>query len=156
VNADLRQRFDDLLRDVIDELPANARRALEEISIVVDDRPDAGLTKDLVRDGLAEESDDEADDVMGLHTGRALTERSVGDTGSLPTIIHLFREPIVRHALEYRGGTEPLPAGAPEPRWGGQPTDDQEVYEEIRITLLHEIGHHFGLDEDDLDELGYA
>jgi predicted Zn-dependent protease with MMP-like domain len=29
------------------------------------------------------------------------------------------------------------------------------VYEEIRITLLHEIGHHFGLDEEDLEELGY-
>ena len=32
----------------------------------------------------------------------------------------------------------------------------QELREEIRITVLHEIGHHFGIDEDRLDELGYA
>jgi predicted Zn-dependent protease with MMP-like domain len=31
-----------------------------------------------------------------------------------------------------------------------------ELREEIRITVLHEIGHHFGMDEDRLDELGYA
>ncbi|MBY0307630.1 MAG: metallopeptidase family protein, partial [Phycisphaerales bacterium] len=72
------------------------------------------------------------------------------------TVIHLFREPIVEHALEFRGGTDPLPLNAPRPRWGDTPHDDGDVYEEIRITLLHEIGHHFGLDEDDLDRLGYA
>jgi predicted Zn-dependent protease with MMP-like domain len=33
---------------------------------------------------------------------------------------------------------------------------EDRVREEIRITVLHEIGHHFGLDEDDLDRLGYA
>lgn len=155
----LRQRFDDLLRDVIDELPDNARRALEEISIVVDDVPDKKLASELARDGLTDaDPDDERDpeEIMGLHTGQALTERGVGDTGSLPTVIQLFRQPIVQHALEFRGGVDPLPENAPKPRWGDQPTDDEEVYEEIRITLLHEIGHHFGLDEDDLDELGYA
>ena len=152
----LRQRFDDLLRDVIDELPANARAALEEISIVVDDVPDKKLAADLAKDGLTDEDEEDGGDIMGLHTGQALTERGVADSGSLPTIIHLFREPIVEHALEYRGGVEPLPEGAPKPKWGDQSTDDEEVYEEIRITLLHEIGHHFGLDEDDLDELGYA
>jgi len=156
VSPELRQRFDDLLRDVIDELPPSAKRALEEISIVVDDVPDKKLAADLARDGLTDADPDDPADVMGLHTGQALTERTLGDTGSLPTVIHLFREPIVEHALEFRGGVDPLPDGAPAPKWGDQPTDDEEVYEEIRITLLHEIGHHFGLDEDDLDELGYA
>jgi predicted Zn-dependent protease with MMP-like domain len=32
----------------------------------------------------------------------------------------------------------------------------ERIREEIRITILHELGHHFGLDEDDLDRLGYA
>ncbi|MDP1660610.1 MAG: metallopeptidase family protein [Phycisphaerales bacterium] len=159
MNANQRQRFDDLLRDVIDELPPHARRALEEISIVVDDLPDKKLSSELSRDALidADPGDPQgAADIMGLHTGRALTERSAEDSGSLPTIIHLFREPIVEHALEFRGGVDPLPEDAPESRWGDNPTDDEEVYEEIRITLLHELGHHFGLDEDDLDQLGYA
>lgn len=156
MNAQHRQRFDDLLRDVIDELPPHARRALEEISIVVDDLPDKTLSSELSREGLTETDHDDPADIMGLHTGRALTERSAEDSGSLPTIIHLFREPIVQHALEFRGGVDPLPDDAPEPKWGDNPTDDEEVYEEIRITLLHELGHHFGLDEDDLDRLGYA
>lgn len=158
MTPELRQRFDDLLRDVMDELPEHTRRALEEVSIVVDDVPEERLAGELVRDGLTEPDADPDDslDVMGLHTGQPITERGVGDTGSLPTVIHLFREPIVEHALEFRGGVDPLPEGAPRPKWGDTPTDDEEVYEEIRITLLHEIGHHYGLDEDDLDRLGYA
>jgi predicted Zn-dependent protease with MMP-like domain len=66
-----------------------------------------------------------------------LTEKSV-EHGDLPTVIHLFRRGIVSLA----GGWE-------------QPNADDEVYEEVRVTLLHEIGHHFGLEEEDLEELGY-
>jgi predicted Zn-dependent protease with MMP-like domain len=159
VTPALRQRFDDLLHDVIDELPEQARQAMEEMSIIVDDAPGKKLADELARDIGLDRDDDDAGDVMGLHTGQALTERGTGDSGSLPTVIHLFREPIVEHALEFRGSADPLPEGTPKPTWkdwGKLPTDDEEVYEEIRITLLHEIGHHFGLDEDDLDRLGYA
>ena len=34
--------------------------------------------------------------------------------------------------------------------------DPKELVQEIRTTVLHELGHHFGMDEDDLDELGYG
>ncbi len=75
----------------------------------------------------------ESDDVLcGLHSGTPLTERSIEQPDELPETIHLFREGILAHAGEW-----------------------QHVHHEIRITLLHEIGHHFGLDEDDLAELGY-
>ena len=70
--------------------------------------------------------------LCGLHTGTPLTERSVEHSPELPETIHLFREGI----LELAG-------------------DWSLLQREIRITLLHEIGHHFGLDEDDLAELGY-
>jgi predicted Zn-dependent protease with MMP-like domain len=84
--------------------------------------------------------------LCGLHSGIPLTERSV-EHGGLPEVITLFREGI----LEEAGGWE---------EW----TDDdgtelggrERILREIRITLLHEIGHHFGLDEDDLERLGYA
>ncbi|MFT3685346.1 MAG: metallopeptidase family protein [Phycisphaerales bacterium] len=155
----LRQRFDDLLHDVIDELPEHTRAAMEELSIIVDDAPEKKLADELARDLDLTPEGEESGDVMGLHTGQPITERGTGDTGSLPTVIHLFRESIVEHALEFRGSVDPLPEGTPKPTWrdwGNLPTDDEEVYEEIRITLLHEIGHHFGLDEDDLDRLGYA
>jgi predicted Zn-dependent protease with MMP-like domain len=70
--------------------------------------------------------------LCGLHTGTPLTERSVEHSPELPETIHLFREGI----LELAG-------------------DWVLLQREIRITLLHEIGHHFGLNENDLAELGY-
>jgi predicted Zn-dependent protease with MMP-like domain len=80
-----------------------------------------------------------ADELCGLHSGVMLTERSVEQSGDLPTQIHIFRDGIAAQA----GG---WPAGAPE----------ENLRTEIRTTVLHEIGHHFGLEEDDLDDLGYA
>lgn len=131
-----RDRFDQLLKDVLAELPHALAETLEHIPVIIEDRPDPRLI-----DELDYESQDpvESDDLLGLHTGHALTEKGIEDSGQLPTVIHLFREPIVDHC-------------------GGWDAEDAEnaIYEEIRITLLHEIGHHFGLDEDDLDRLGYS
>jgi predicted Zn-dependent protease with MMP-like domain len=142
-----RERFDALLEDAIGSLPPRARALIDEVPLVVMDRPTPEMVEQLRADGLlADEGDGPSDgsDLCGLHTGTSLTERSVQDSGILPDQIHIFREGIVALALEESGL-----------RWN-DPGADEEVYEEIRITLLHEIGHHFGLDEDDLDELGYA
>ncbi|TVQ59361.1 MAG: metallopeptidase family protein [Phycisphaerales bacterium] len=125
-----RQRFDALLEDVLDVLPAHLLRLLEEIPLIVEDRPSKSILKEL---GM-----DESETLCGLHTGTAITERSVDQPAGLPDEIRIFREGIVETA----GGWD-------------QDLADQEVYEEIRITVLHEIGHHFGLDEDDLADLGY-
>jgi len=71
-------------------------------------------------------------DLFGLYEGVPLPER--GDwAGALPDRIRIFRKPLV----------ESFP-------------DDRELEEEIRITVLHELAHYFGLDEDRLDELGYS
>ena len=80
-----------------------------------------------VEDELAEDPD-----VFGLYEGVPLPER--GDwAGTLPDRIRIFRLPLV----------ESFP-------------DPAELEEEIRITVLHELAHYFGLDEDRLDELGYS
>lgn len=71
--------------------------------------------------------------LLGLYQGRPRTERSVEDSGRMPDVIYIFQEPIERVS-----GSE------------------QELVEQVRKTVLHEIGHHFGLDEEDLDELGYG
>ncbi len=136
----LRQRFDALLQDAIHALPAAYARLLEEIPIVAEDRPSPELVAELKRDGLIP-PDAPADDpeLCGLHSGIAITERSIEASGELPPTIHVFREGIVSLA----GG------------WDQDHADD-EIYEEVRITLLHEMGHHFGLDENDLDALGYS
>ncbi len=136
----LRERFDQLLEDALASLPDRFREVIEEIPVIVVDRPDPKLVRELKREGVipADAPDDE-EELMGLHSGVAITERSVEGPVSLPAQIHIFREGIVAHA----GGWE-------------QEHADEEIYEEARVTLLHELGHHFGLDEDDLDDLGYG
>lgn len=71
--------------------------------------------------------------LMGLYEGIDLTRRSVEHSGTLPGVIYIFQEDI-----ELVSDTE------------------AQLVDEVRITVLHEIGHHFGLDEDDLDRLGYG
>lgn len=134
-----RERFDRLLDEVMASLPPRLHALLEEAPLLVDDRPSRTLLREL---GL--EPDD--DTLCGLHQGTPLTHRSVTQGFDLPETMHLFREGIVDEA----GGWEP---------WidedGTELGGEEAVRREIRITVLHEIGHHFGLDEDDLAELGY-
>jgi predicted Zn-dependent protease with MMP-like domain len=139
MNRAERERFDDLLEQVLASLPRRLHDLLEEAPLIVDDRPSAQLLKEL---GMNEE-----DDLLcGLHTGTALTQRSVEHSHDMPEMIHIFREGIV----DFAGGWEP---------WvdddGTELGGEEAVRREIRITILHEIGHHFGLDEEDLAELGY-
>ena len=79
-----------------------------------------------------EEEHPEDPDLFGLYEGVPLPER--GDwAGSLPDRIRIFRRPLV----------ESFP-------------DPAELDEEIRVTVLHELAHYFGIDEDRLDDLGYS
>lgn len=122
-----RRLFDTLLEQALDDLPPHLLELLDEVPLIVEDWPSGELLREM-------EVDPEEDDLLGLHWGTPLTERSVEAPPDMPDHVYLFRGPI----LEYAGD------------------DDRELDEQIRITLLHEIGHHFGLDEDDLDRLGYA
>jgi predicted Zn-dependent protease with MMP-like domain len=70
-------------------------------------------------------------DTLGLYSGIPLTERGEFYTG-LPDHILIFRYPILAISHTH-----------------------EEVIEEIRITVVHEIAHHFGIDDDRLHELGY-
>jgi predicted Zn-dependent protease with MMP-like domain len=72
-------------------------------------------------------------DLFGLYEGVPLTERTSWDGGAMPDRITIYRRP--------------LEEDFPEP---------DDLREEIRITVLHELAHYFGIDEDRLDELGYA
>jgi predicted Zn-dependent protease with MMP-like domain len=83
---------------------------------------------------VVEEENTEDPDLFGLYLGIPLTERDTGYSGALPDKIAIYRQPLVEE-------------------FG----DDPEVLEdEIRITVLHEIAHHFGIDEDRLTELGWS
>ncbi|MBI1337532.1 MAG: hypothetical protein GC164_11280 [Phycisphaera sp.] len=128
-----RQKFDAVLDAVIDTLPAHITALFEEVPLIVEDEPSDALLDDM-------DIDRRTTDLCGLHWGIALTHRSVEQSGNLPDRMMLFRGPIVRLAgRNSRGGV-----------------DDKALRRQVRITLLHEVGHHFGLDEDDLTALGYG
>ena len=131
-----RERFDEVLEGVIGSLPTPIRERFEEIPIIVLDEPTDEILRSL---GLVpEDADDRAemlDEICGMHTGVPLTERSIEDPPDLPGI-HIFR----RGVLELAGWFD----------------DPEELERQVRITVLHELGHHFGLDEDDLETLGYG
>ena len=134
-----RERFDRLLDRVMQALPVRLHELLEEAPLIVDDCPAAELLEEM---GL----DPDLDDLCGLYSGIPLTERRHDASGELPETIHVFRRGIIDEA----GGWEP---GMDDDgrAFGG----DDEVMRQIRVTVLHEIGHHFGLSEHQLSALGY-
>jgi predicted Zn-dependent protease with MMP-like domain len=77
-------------------------------------------------------SNDPGETLYGLYEGVPLTERGAGYYGTLPDKITIFRGPLERDF----------------PR--------EELEEQIRITVVHEIAHHFGFGEDRLEELGWG
>ena len=89
---------------------------------------DRPTAKQLKQSGLEED-----DLLLGLYVGHPMTQRSVEYSGVLPDAIYIFQEDV-----ELATDSE------------------KELIEQVRITVLHELGHHFGMGEDDLDELGYG
>ncbi len=143
-----RQRFDRLMEEALQNLAPRLRALLDEVPLIVDDRPEDALAKQLYAEMDHEEGEtleEFTQSLCGLHTGVPLTERSVDQSGVLPTEIRLFREGIINTAGGWEAGTDET----------NEDVDDA-IYDEIVITLLHEIGHHFGLEENDLEELGYG
>jgi predicted Zn-dependent protease with MMP-like domain len=80
---------------------------------------------------VVEEQNPADPDLFGLYEGVPLPERG-DDSGGLPDKITIYRVPLEEEF-----------------------DDPDELEREIRITVLHELGHYFGLDEDRLTELGY-
>ncbi len=72
-------------------------------------------------------------DLLGLYEGVPLTERDSWYSGNLPDRIFVFRHPTLRICDSY-----------------------DDVVEEVAITVVHEIAHHFGIDDDRLHELGWS
>lgn len=120
-----KQAFADLVEAVLAQLPSQFAAALDEVAVEVLDAPTPRQRKQLML---------RPDDVLlGLHSGRALIDRGVEDSGQLPDVIYIFQRPIEQMCQS-----------------------EAQVAQEIRLTVLHELGHHFGLDEDELDRLGYG
>ena len=109
--------------EALESIPENFRAALQNIAIVVEQEP---TPAQLLEVGL----DSPDDTLLGLYEGTPLTERSWGHGNVLPDKITLFQRPI-----EDDGDTE------------------DDVVVAIGETLIHEIGHYFGLSEEEIEDI---
>ena len=120
-----RERFRELVAEALDEIPEPFREHLESVEVVVEDDPSDEVLRDM---GL----DPQRDTIYGLYEGTPLSERSVDDSLRLPDRITIYRRPLVH---EFR-----TPVA---------------IRREIRKTVVHELGHVFGLEDDDIEAEGY-
>ena len=129
------EHFEDLVDEALEELPEEFAARLDNIEIVVKAQPSRKLLRKM---GMG---DDET--LLGLYEGVAQTERNTSYGGVAPDHILIFREPILDEA------DATCPPEASDERF------DQVVREVIRTTVLHEVGHYFGLTDEDLRRLNY-
>jgi predicted Zn-dependent protease with MMP-like domain len=107
-------------------LPDHFRALTGELSIVVEDFPDDEIFEDM---GL-----ETPFDLLGLFEGRGLSERFTIETGELPNRIMLYRRPIIDYWAE----------------------NDETLGDIITHVLIHEIGHHFSMSDDDIERIEAA
>jgi predicted Zn-dependent protease with MMP-like domain len=110
-----RQRFEELVSDALDLIPAEFAKAMNNVVVLV------------------EEYNPESPSILGLYHGIALTERTSNYGGVLPDRISIYRLPILSIC-----------------------DTDEDVIEEVAITVVHEVAHHFGIDDHRLHELGWG
>ncbi len=121
------EQFELLVQQAYWDLPESVRDTLDNLDIVVEDFPGPEA------EGSFDSHDHEhGGTLLGLYVGVPLVERHFADP-LMPDCIFIYRLPIL-HMCE----------------------SHDEVVNEVRTTLLHEIGHYLGLSEHDLDRLGYA
>ncbi|MBD58865.1 MAG: neutral zinc metallopeptidase [Citromicrobium sp.] len=111
-------------RAAIAALPQAFREQLGDVVFAVQDFADEETLREVGLENPFE--------LTGVYEGHALTERSIEMSGTLPTRIRLFRRPILDEWAE-RG--------------------DETLEHLVKHVVIHEIGHHFGLSDDDMHAL---
>ena len=111
-----RERFEELVGEALDEVPAELLSVMNNVVILVEDVPPDGTM-----------------DLLGVYEGQALTERGWDYAGVLPDRITIFRVPTLQVC-----------------------DTETDVVDEVAITVVHEIAHHFGIDDQRLHELGWG
>jgi predicted Zn-dependent protease with MMP-like domain len=114
------REFERVVAEALDGLPQEVAAHLENVAVVVEDEPEAD---DLREVGL----DPETETLFGLYQGVALIDRGADYGLVLPDRIVIYRIPLLE-ACHYRA----------------------ELIHEIRDTVVHEVGHYFGLPEEEL------
>ena len=110
-----------MAHEIFERLPRRFRDLCEGVIIRVDDFP-----TEEVLDEMEAESEF---DLLGLFQGTGLPHQSHGDIARLPNLVWLYRRPILDYWAEH----------------------DEALGDIVRHVLIHEIGHHFGLSDDDIE-----
>ena len=120
-----REEFEDLVREAIDELPEEFAKRLDNVEVVVEEEPEPELLRSM---GM----DPRRDTLFGLYQGMPLHRRGDSYGGVLPDKITIFYRPLLRACR----------------------TPDR-IRQQVRTTVIHEIGHFFGLNDKAIRDLGY-
>ncbi|WP_371164135.1 metallopeptidase family protein [Buchananella felis] len=126
--------FDAAVEEALQQIPDGLLSRLDNVVVLVEDEPTEEQLESAEPFWCEECGEEHADDLLGLYEGTPLTER--GDywgAGALPDRITIFRGPLKRMC-----------------------EDREELVEEIAVTVVHEVAHHFGIEEDRLHELGWG
>ena len=116
------ERFEDMVADALESIPAELTQQLENVAVIVQDWP------------TEQQLNGRRGTLLGLYEGIDLTRRSpLGYAGVMPDRITIFRGPLCSLAR-----------------------DEADLAHRVRVTVLHEVGHYFGLSEARLHELGWA
>jgi len=118
-----RKQFENLVAEALASIPRRFKKAMQNIAIVVEDEPSAAL--------LAEMEMGPDDVLFGLYQGTPLPERHWDYGNTLPDRITLFQA-VIEDECE---------------------GDDDCIVGEIGDTLIHELGHYFGMSEDEIMEI---
>ena len=127
------ERFEAMVEDAIDSIPDRFFDELENVVFAVEDEP----SEEQLAGADEENSVYEGDELLGLYDGTPMTERdSYYGTGELPDVITIFKGPHERC-------------------FGDGPDAEAAIAEEVRRTVIHEVGHYFGNDDETLEAMGY-
>ncbi len=118
-----RAEFERLVAEAVTLIPRRFRREITNLALVVEDEPDAAL--------LADMEIEPPDSLFGLYHGTPLPERSWGFGNNLPDRITIYQRPI-------------------EEECDG---DEDEIRAVIGETLIHEVGHYFGMSEEQIEDI---
>ena len=114
------EEFDRWIQEALAELPPRFAVLAEEVAIVVEEEPSLEVLRDLELES--------EDDLLGLYQGIPIDETSFFQpAGELPARISIYRGPILRLCRT-----------------------KTEVIQEVRDTVVHELGHHVGLDDEEM------
>jgi predicted Zn-dependent protease with MMP-like domain len=126
------RRFQELVDETLEDLPEEFASRLENVEVLVERRPPRRLLR---RMGLSDR-----DTLLGFYHGVPFSHRDTGYGNVLPDRVAIYRDPVLEAATEACRRDEDF---------------EEAVRREVRRTVLHEIGHYFGLDEGDLRQLDY-